>query len=328
MYKVLIVNPIHKSGLELLKKETEVIMGGLDTDIDDFFQKNITSTNGIIVRGTPINRELIEKAKDLKVIAVHGAGYNNIDVEYATKKNIIVLNSPGLPTEAVAEHTLGLMLAVTKRIAYADRRLRAGKVYSIYEHMNYIGCELYQRKLGIIGLGKIGLEVARKCIDAFEMKVLGYYPKTMSEEKKRIVNNLGIFVIKDLNKMLRQIDILSIHVPLTEETRNMISTEELNSLKSGAYLINTARGAVVDEQALINALLSHRIAGAGLDVFVQEPPSADNPLLSMDNVCATPHTAIGTEETLSKTALTVCEQVLRVLKGEKPENIINPEVCN
>jgi len=328
VYKVLVVDPIHEKGIECLKKETDVIVGDIDTDIKNFFNQNIGGANGIIVRGTPVNKELMEKAKDLKVIAVHGSGYNNIDVVYATKKNIPVLNTPGISTEAVTEHILGLILALTKRIAYADRRLRAGKVYSKYEHMNYIGIEIFQRKLGIIGLGKIGLEVARKCIKAFHMKVLGYYPNIMSEEKRRIVNELGIDIFQNLHEMLKQIDVLSINVPLTDKTRNMISTEELKLMKPSAYLINTARGAVVDEKALINALKSNHIAGAGLDVFVQEPPSAKNPLLSLENVCVTPHIAIGTEETLTKTALTLCTQVLKVLHGERPDYIVNPEVLN
>ncbi len=328
MYKVLVVNPIHEKGIQLLKKETEVANGDIDTDIKEFFDRNIEGANGIIVRGTPISKELIEQAKDLNVIAVHGAGYNNIDVEYATQQHIPVVNTPGISTEAVAEHVLGLILTLTKRIAYADRRLRAGKVYSKYEHMNYMGIELYQRNLGVIGLGKIGLEVARKCIKAFNMKVLGYYPNIMSEEKRKIVDDLKIDVYQDLHEMLKKADILSINVPLTEKTRNMISTEELNIMKPGTYLINTARGAVVNEEALIGALKSKRIAGAGLDVFVQEPPLADNPLLSLENVCSTPHIAIGTEETLSKTAITVCTQVLKVLRGEKPDYIVNPEVLD
>lgn len=153
MYKILVVDPIHEKGISLLEQEAEVIARDINTDVNDFLNKYIEKANGIIVRGTPINKGLIKKAKNLKVIAVHSAGYNNIDIIYATQKNIPVLNTPGISTEAVAEHALGLMLALTKRICYADRRLRGGTLYSKYEHMNYIGFELYRKTLGIIGLG-------------------------------------------------------------------------------------------------------------------------------------------------------------------------------
>ena len=324
MYRVLIAEPIHEKGVALLRKETEVIIRDVNTDIQGFFDSQIEGADGIIVRGFPINRELIEKAKTLKVIGVHGTGYNHIDIDFATSRKILVVNTPGIPTEAVAEHVLGLMLAITRHITYADRRIRSGKIYSPFDQ-DYIGCELYQKILGIIGIGKIGLEVAKKCIRAFDMKVLGYYPFVMSIDKRKIVDDLGIEICNNLHEMLKQIDVLSINVPLTDQTRNMISVKELNLMKSSAYLVNTARGSVVDESALIKALRNNRIAGAGLDVLVQEPPSRENPLLTMENVCLTPHIAGCTKETLAKIALTVCAQVLKVLRGEKPDYIVNPE---
>jgi len=325
VYQVIILEPINEKGIALLKKETEVVVGKFNIDIQRFVEKYIENVDAIITRGFPIHKELIRKGKNLKVIGVHGVGYNNIDVNFATSRQIPVVNTPGVTAEAVAEHVLGLILALTKRIAYADRKARLREIHSPFDS-KYIGCELYQKKLGIIGIGNIGMEVARKCIRAFDMDALGYYPFTMSTDKKRIVDLLGIKIFSHLHEMLKEIDILSISVPLNDKTRNMISKKELELMKKGAYLINTARGAVVDELALIQALESGQIAGAGLDVFVQEPLSIENPLLGMENVCVTPHIASCTQESLTKTALTVCRQVLKVLHGESPDFIVNPEV--
>ena len=313
MKKVLVVDPIHEEGIKLLKKKVEVVIAkksSLETLLEQ-----VRSVDGIIVRGTNISKEIIKNADKLKVIGSHGSGVDSIDIFFATEKGVIVVNTPDAPTESVTEHVIGFMLVLAKNILLANRALREGKFKSKY---NYIGKELANKNLGIIGLGRIGLSVAKKCIDGFNMKVLGY-DIYIPRGKRGKIEEMGINIVNNLDILLKESDFVSLNVPLTKETKNMIGDKELRLMKPTAYLINTARGGVI-------ALKKKEIAGAALDVFTIEPPQLDNPLIKMENVCATPHIAIATEEALIRTSVTSAEEVLKVLRGEKPHYIVNPEV--
>ena len=320
MKKVLVVDPIHEEGIKLLKKEVEVIIEK-ESSLETLLEQ-VRSVDGIIVRGTNISKEIIKNANKLKVIGSHGSGVDSIDISFATEKGVIVVNTPDAPTESVTEHVIGFMLVLAKNILLANRALREGKFKSKYD---YIGKELANKNLGIIGLGRIGLSVAKKCIDGFNMKVLGY-DIYIPRGKRGKIEEMGINIVNNLDILLKESDFVSLNVPLTKETKNMIGDKELRLMKPTAYLINTARGGVIDEKALIKALKKKEIAGAALDVFTIEPPQLDNPLIKMENVCATPHIAIATEEALIRTAVTSAEEVLKVLRGEKPHYIVNPEV--
>jgi len=318
--KVLITEPIHERGIKLLKKEVEVVIAK-ENSLENLLQQ-VNNIEGIIIRSTRLSGEIIRKANKLEVIGKHGAGLDNIDIAIATEKGIPVVYSPEAHVESVAEHVIGFMLVLAKNILLADRVLRESKLKSKYD---YIGKELANKKLGIIGLGRIGLSVAKKCMVCFDMKVLGYDPYILKEKKDKI-EKMGIIVVDNLDILLKESDFISLNVPLNETTGGMIGYRELKLMKPTAYFINTARGKVVDENALIDILSKKEIAGAALDVFAVEPPQIDNPLFMMENVCVTPHIASSTEEALMRMATTVANEVLKVLRGEIPKYIVNSEI--
>jgi len=295
--KVLITEPIHERGIRLLKKEVEVVTTN-ETSLENLLQQ-VSDIDGIIVRSTRLSGEIIRK-----------------------EKGISVVYSPEAHVESVAEHVIGFTLVLAKNILLADRALREGKLKSKYD---YIGRELAYKKLGIVGLGRIGLAVAKKCIACFNMKVLGYDPYILKEKQEKI-ESIGITVVDNLDILLEESDFISLNVPLNKKTKGMIGDRELRLMKTTAYLINTARGKVIDENALIKVLSKKEIAGAALDVFTVEPPRVDNPLFMMENVCVTPHIAISTEEALMRMAITVSNEVLKVIRGEIPKYVVNPEI--
>lgn len=321
MKKILVVDAIHEDGIKYLEKNGVKVVMAKGTSLK-YLLNQVINVDGIIVRGTEISKEIIEKAKKLKVIGDHGSGFDNIDVDFAIKKGILVVNIPDTPTESVAEHTIGLMLAIAKDIVLADRELREGKEKYKYD---YLGSELYRKKLGIIGLGRIGLAVAKKCIAGFDMKVIGY-DNYINDKRKKNIEKVGIKLVDDISILLKESDFVSLHIPLTKETKNIIGVEELNIMKSTAYLVNTARGGVVNEQALFKALKVKKISGAGLDVFVTEPPQSDNPLFNLQNICITPHIAVQTKEALIRMSTTIAIEVFKALNNKKPTYIVNPEV--
>lgn len=321
MKKILIVDAIHESGVKYLENNGIKVVMADGTSVKSLITQ-VTDADGIIVRGTEISKEIIEKARKLKVIGDHGSGFDNIDVDFATEKRILVINIPDTPTQSVAEHAMGLMFALAKNIALADRELREGKAKYKYD---YLGSELYRKKLGVIGLGRIGLTVAKMCVACFDMEVIGY-DNYINDERRKNIEKIGIKLVDDISILLRESDFVSLHIPLTKETKNFIGAEELKMMKPTAYLINTARGGVIDEQALVEALKAKKIAGAGLDVFVTEPPPPDNPLFNLKNSCVTPHISIQTREALIRMSTTIADEVLKVFRNEKPTYIVNPEV--
>lgn len=283
--------------------------------------KNIDALISLLT--DPIDREVLEEARKLKIIAQYAVGIDNIDIDTATKLGIYVTNTPGVLSNAVADLTWALILSITRRIVEADTYVRSGsweESKTGWHPTMLLGMELKGKKLGVIGLGKIGLEVAKRA-SCFGMDVI-YYSRT---RKERLEQQYG-FKYVDLRTLLREADIVTIHVPLTEETKLLISEKELNLMKSTAYLINTSRGKVIDENALVKALKEKRIAGAALDVFWNEPLPKNHPLTKFNNVILAPHIGSATIETREKMAEMVAENLIAFYKGEIPPNLVNKEV--
>jgi len=281
----------------------------------------VRDADAIISGDSPLTGQILENTKSLKIIARVGVGYDNVDLDAATRRHIIVTNVPGALSDSVAEHTILLMLAVARRLVVGDRSVREGRWTDYFQHAPSF--ELNGKTLGLIGLGAIGGAVAQRA-KAFNMKVLAYDPYV--DEHR--VTKIGCHRV-ELDRLLRESDVVSIHSPLTTETKKLIGEPELNLMKKSAILINTARGTVVDESSLIEALKKGTIAGAGMDVLTQEPPRQDNPILTLENVTLTPHCGAFALEALRRLWFACSDAVLRVLSGELPRppaNIVNPDV--
>jgi glyoxylate reductase len=266
-----------------------------------------------------VDAELLGTAAHLKIIAHFGVGYNNIDVKAATARGILVSNTPGVLTDATAELAFALILAISRRLVECDRITRKGH-FQYWAPMLFLGREVSGKTLGIIGLGQIGKAVAQRA-RGFDMRILYHnsHRLEISEEKTLHAEYVS------LKTLLTESDIVSLHVPLTEHTKHLISKDELSVMKPTAYLINTSRGPVVDERALLNALREKKISGAGLDVYEHEPALTPG-LSELDNVILLPHVGSGTLETRMRMATMAAENLIAGLSGEVPPNLVNPEV--
>ena len=267
-----------------------------------------------------IDAEVFDSAPKLKIVAQMAVGFDNIDVNEATKRGIYVTNTPGVLTETTADFAWALLMAVARRVVEADKYVRSGRWKVNWHPSMLLGRDVHGATLGIIGAGRIGAAVARRA-KGFNMKIL-YNSRT---RKADLEKELGAKYV-DLETLLRESDFVSIHVPLTKETYHMINEERLKLMKRTAYLINTSRGPVVDEKALYKALKEGWIAGAALDVFEQEPTPADNPLLKLENVVVAPHISSASYETRSRMAEMAAENLVAFFEGRKPPNLVNPEV--
>jgi D-3-phosphoglycerate dehydrogenase len=254
----------------------------------------------------------LERAARLKVVGRAGVGLDNVDLETATARGVIVMNTPGANAIATCEHTFAMILALCRKIPQADASLRRGE----WARSRFLGAQLYRKTLGIIGLGRIGQQVAQRA-QAFGMDVLGYDPYISAD----LAHELGVTLVS-LDELLSRSDFITLHALLTPETRGLIGREALARVKPGARLINCARGELVDEAALVEALASGRLAGAALDVYSTEPPT-DNPLLTLDNVVLTPHLGASTEEAQRDVSLQIVDQVLDALRGIGFRNAVN-----
>jgi D-3-phosphoglycerate dehydrogenase len=287
MPRVLICDKLPAAGLDLLKQ------AGIE--IDDRqklkgaeLQEAIRAADGIIVRSdTRITADELENPGKLRVIVRAGVGVDTIDVAAATRKGIVVMNTPGGNTVSTAEHTVTLLMSLARHAPAADASLHQGK----WERGKFVGCQLAGRTLGVVGLGRIGREVARRAT-GLDMKIIGFDPFLASAG----ATQMGIETVSDLDSLLPRVDFLTVHTPLTDETRDLIDARRLALLPKGARVINCARGGIINEEALAEALRSGHLAGAALDVFVQEPPPADHPLLQLPNVVVTPHLGASTVE--------------------------------
>jgi len=326
--KVFVTRQIPEKGLNMIKEyyEVEVWPEYTPPPYEVLLEKAKEVDALATLLTDKIDCNLLKNSPKLRIIAQYAVGYDNIDVECATKLGIYVTNTPGVLTEAVADLTWGLILAVARRIVEADHFVRSGewwKTKTGWHPLMMLGMEVYGKTLGIVGMGRIGRAVARRA-RGFNMKILYYdvrrLPKELEEELK------ATYV--DLETLLKESDIVSIHVPLTKETYHMIGEKELKLMKKSAILINTARGAVIDTNALVKALEEGWIAGAGLDVFEQEPLPPDHPLTKFKNVVLVPHIGSATHETRTKMAELVAENLIAFAKGQVPPTLVNREVVN
>jgi D-3-phosphoglycerate dehydrogenase len=291
------------AGVEVLRVDAN------SPSVHDDILKLVPDINAIIVGLVPITGKIIEHSTNLKIITMYGVGVNHIDLEAARKKGVIVTNCPGSNDQAVADLTMGLMLTVARNIPQIDRDIREGY------WKKYLGGELWQKKLGLVGLGNIAKGVAHRA-KGFDMQVSAYDPYASAET----AGALGVSLIS-FEELITESDFVSLHAPLTEETKDMFGGEQFKSMKPSSYLINTARGGLVDEQALYVALSNGEIAGAGLDVFVEEPLK-NSKLVELKNVVLTAHTGTHTKESIERMGVMAVENVLRVLRNEMPANRI------
>ena len=281
----------------------------------------LKDAQGIVLRtGISITPELLTHADELLVISRTGGGLDNVDVKAATKKGIIVTSNIGVNTSSVVEHVLSLVLALSKQLPLMDRSVRNEQFDVRYK--NYPK-DLREKTLGLLGFGRIGSDLANACRNIFRMNIMACDPFLSDEVKKKYEKQIR-FV--DLKTLFSDADVLSIHVPLTGDTRHLVGEQEISWMKPDAIIINTARGPVMDEAALAQALKAGRIGGAGLDVFENEPVAPDNPLLKLDNVILTPHTAALTRECVIRMATEAAQCVIDVLDGKIPKNVANPQI--
>lgn len=311
--KVLVTDPILPEGIEILKKaglEVEERTGLSPEEL----KEAIREADGIIIRsGTKLTAEVIEAAERLKVIARAGTGLDNVDLEAANRKGVVVMNCPGGNTNSTAEHTLAMMLALARNIPQAMTSLKAGR----WERKRFMGCELMGKTLGIIGLGRIGSVVADRAL-GLKMHVVAYDPFVTPEQASK----MGVELVS-LDELYARADIITLHVPLMKETYHLINAESFAKMKEGVLLINCARGGIVDEMALYEAMKSGKVAGAALDVFEKEPPDPDHPLLKMENLICTPHLGASTLEAQKNVALAVATQVVDFLVHGVVRNAVN-----
>lgn len=311
--KILVTDGLDPGALALLRKVHEV-------DVRELGAKGllaaIPSYHALIVRSrTKVTKEVLSQGTQLKVVGRAGVGVDNIDVQEATARKIVVVNAPTASTVSVAELTIGHMVSLLRHLPEADLSVRAGK----WERARFVGRELFGKTLGLLGSGRIGVEVAKRA-QAFGMDVIAYDPYLVPATAK----GLGIRLV-DQDRLLRDADVLSVHAALTPETRGLIGAAQLAKMKREAILVNCARGEIVDHAALAEALRSGRIAGAATDVFAKEPP-AGSPLLSAPNTAFTPHLGASTVEGQARAGNIVAEQVMKVLNGQRPDFLANPDV--
>jgi D-3-phosphoglycerate dehydrogenase / 2-oxoglutarate reductase len=265
-----------------------------------------------------VHADFLRRAPNLLIVSSNGAGFDPVDVEACTKAGVLVVNQSGGNAHSVAEHALGMLLTLSKRIIEADRALRRERDVN---RNSLIGMEAQGRTIGIVGIGHVGRRIAELCKGLLGMKVLAYDPYLSASE----IAARGAEKV-ELDDLLRRSDYVSINCPLTRESRGMIGAREFSLMQPHAYFITTARGFIHDEAALLEALKEKRIAGAGLDVWSKEPPPPEHPLLQFDNVLASPHTAGVTKEARQNMGRIAAEQILDALDGRRPPRIINPEV--
>jgi D-3-phosphoglycerate dehydrogenase len=319
--RVMLLNPPQdKSGEAILESHVEIVR--INNPDRETLLRAIKGVHGLIARGTKVTAEILAQADVLEVVATPSAGYDHIDIDACSERGIPVVNNTGLNAVSVAEHTIGLMVGLAKAIPLTHQLLRTnGWQTRIPYSWEQIGFELDGHTIGIVGVGNVGSRLAQRVRAAFNMTVLGYDPY-VSREKMQAC---GATKVDRLDDMLPQVDFLSIHAPHTKETFHIISAPQLAKMKRTAYLMNCARGPLVDEQALVEALHNKVIAGAALDVFEPEPSLDNNPLYQMSNVIVTPHLAGVTAQATKRMAIGAAEQTLQVLQGERPPRLVNPE---
>lgn len=304
---------ITAEGMKLLKKG----------DYELFFPKNklelfandeALSSKAMLVRGAIIGEDIIERMPNLKIIARGGVGIDNIDIEAATQRKIHVCNVPDANFTSVAEHVVGMLLSLSHQIVNGDRAIRKGEFHARHK---YIGRELTGKTIGIIGFGRIGQLVAEKCVYGLNMNVLAYDP-FVNETKMKEVE-----LVESIQDIFKEADFITLHLPYIPTLHHFINSSVLKNMKPNAYIINCARGGLIDEEALAEAVKRGDIAGAGIDVFQREPIEKDHVLLSVENIIATPHMGASTFESLNRMVVGAVKEIIRTLEGNIPENSVN-----
>jgi D-3-phosphoglycerate dehydrogenase len=307
--KVVVTERMDPSGLALLREHADLVE--LFERRGEPIEQHLGDVEALVVRVMPVTADRIAAAPHLKVIGKHGIGVDNVDLDAARARGIPVVFTPGANDEAVAEHTLTLMLMLARKMERLVALARAGEFDQGRRAAD--GTDLRGKTLGLIGVGRIGGRVAQICRGCFSMRVLAHDPY-ISPERAR---ELGV-ELAPIDDVVRAADFLSVHTPLTAETRNVVSRERIALMKPDAFVVNCARGGLVDEAALVEALRAGRIGGAGVDVFEREPPPVDHPLLALPNAIVTSHVAGSSRESLEAMSRMVAEEVLAVLRGEAP----------
>ncbi|OGW79622.1 MAG: phosphoglycerate dehydrogenase [Omnitrophica bacterium RIFCSPLOWO2_12_FULL_44_17] len=312
-FKILVSDKLGEGGLNILKKEPEFQVDNKPGLKPEELKAIIGEYDAIVIRsGTQMTKDILEAAKRLTLVGRAGVGVDNVDMPTATKQGIVVMNTPDGNTISTAEHSFSMLMALARNIAQANESIHKGE----WKRAQFMGTELNEKTLGVIGLGRIGREVAKRAI-AFGMRVIGYDPYISAEN----VGQLGIEVV-DLDTVFRQADFITLHVPKNDDTKNIINAGSIAKMKKGVSIINCARGGLVDEQALCDAIQSGQVKGAALDVFAKEPPE-NNPLLVLDHVIATPHLGASTEEAQENVAIAVAQQVADALLERGIRNAVN-----
>ncbi len=312
--KVLIADQLSEEGIAVFKAEPS-----LSVDIKTGLSSKdlaaiIAPYDGLVVRSaTKVTAEVIEKAGRLKVIGRAGVGVDNVDADAATKRGIIVMNVPAGNTISTAEHTISMLFALARRIPQAQASLKAG----LWERSKFVGVELFGKTLGVVGLGKIGLEVARRA-QAMGMRVIAYDPFLSADRLKQLE-----IQVTSLEQIYAEADFITVHTPLTAETRHLIGAKQIEQMKKGVRLINCARGGIIDDAAVAAAIKSGKVAGCAVDVYEQEPPPKDHPLIGLEQVVYTPHLGASTDEAQRNVAVEVSKQVVDALLGRGIRNAVN-----
>lgn len=317
MNKILLSEPIDEAGRSVLEGKAEVVVS--PDPSEQSVGRLLQDADALIVRtATQVTREMIEGAGRLKVISRTGGGLNNVDIEAATDCNVVVCGVKGPQDRFVAEHAVSMMGALAKQFFYLDRETKKGNFKSRFE---YRPVGLAEKRVGLVGLGRIGRILAEICTRGLGMEVCAYDPYVAPEA----LGTMDILFAQDIAEVIRTADFLSFHVPLTDDTLGLMGEEQFAMMKPTAFVINTSRGEVIQESALVDALKKGLIAGAGLDVFEKEPPDAGNPLFQIDNVILSPHSAALTKDTVTKLAKGSAENALNVLEGRAPSFSANWE---
>jgi D-3-phosphoglycerate dehydrogenase len=311
---VFLVQPIHASGVDRLRAAGLAVRQASASDMATVAAE-IGEAQVAVTRNVGLSAAAMDAAPALRLVVVHGVGYDRVDVAHAATRGIAVCNTPVANAQSVAEHAVALMLALARRLLAADRIVREGRFEAKYG----LGLEdLHGKLLGIVGCGRVGIRTAALARSAFRMRVLGYSP---SADPARL-RSRGIEPCADLGRVLERADVVSLHAALRPATCGLIGRAELARMPPHALLVNTARGALVDEAALVEALATRRIAGAGLDVFTAEPVPIGHPLLALDNVVLSPHVAGSSEQALAATAAEVARAILAVARGRTPPSLV------
>lgn len=320
--KVLITRQFFDEAINVIKTvaDVEIYPSAEDPIPRNVLLDKVHDLDGLLPMLTDkVDQTLLDRGKNLKVVSNYAVGYNNIDVAEATKHGVMVTNTPDVLTDTTADCAFMLLMAISRRLVEVDKFVRDGKWVKAWGPKMLLGSDITGKTLGIIGLGRIGKAMVPRA-KGFNMKIL-YHNRNPDPE----ADKLGV-EYKTMDEILAESDYISLHVPLNEKTKHLIGETELKKMKKTAYLINTARGPVVDEKALTKALKEHWIAGAGLDVLYEEPTNPNNPLLELDNVIVAPHIGSATTETRLAMAMKAATNLTAALKGKRPPDLLNPEV--